>query len=72
MMKNNNSLKDLFQFLKKLFRHHHNFAVVTAVFRETVKVFGITGTTSVIQVNRTCCISQVQLALKNLLNAYKH
>ena len=63
-------LKDLFQFLEKLFKYHHNSAVVTAVFRETVKVLGITGATSVIRVNRTCWISCGKLALKNLLNAY--
>ena len=48
MEKNNKSLKDLFQFLEKLFKYHHNSAVVTALFRETVKVLGIIGATSVI------------------------
>ena len=70
MEKNNRSLKDLFQFLEKIFKYHHNSAVVTAMFCETVKVLGITGTTSVIQINSTCWISRVKLALKNLLNAY--
>ena len=37
MEENNKSLKDLFQFLEKLFKYHHNVAVVT-VFCETVKV----------------------------------
>ena len=58
--KNNKSLKDLFQFIQKLFKYRHNSAVVTAVFHETVKVLGITGATSVIRVNRTCWISHVQ------------
>ena len=49
MEKNNKSLKDLFQFLEKLFKYHHNSAVVTAVVRETVKVLGITDATSVIK-----------------------
>ena len=70
MEKNNRSLKDLFQFLEKLFKYHHNSAVVTAVFRETVKVLDITGATSAIRVNRTCWISCGKLALKDLLNAY--
>ena len=48
MEKNNKSLKDLFQFLEKLFKYHQNSAAVTAVFRETVKLLGITGTASVI------------------------
>ena len=68
--KNNKSLKDLFQFLEKLFKYHRNSGVVTAAFRETVKVLGITGPTSVIQVNWTSWISHAQLALKNLLNVY--
>ena len=68
--KNNKSLKDLFHFLEKLFKYHHNFSGVTAVFHETVKVLGLTGATSVIRVNETRWISHVQLALKNLLNAY--
>ena len=70
METNNKLLKDLFQFLDKLFKYHQNSAVVTAVFRETVKVLGITGASSVIQVNGTSWISHVQLALKNLLDAY--
>ena len=63
--KNEKSLKDLLQFLDKLFKYHHNSPVDTPVFRETVKVSGITGTTSVIRVNGTRRISHVQLALKN-------
>ena len=59
-------LKDLFQFLEKLFKYYHNSAVVTAVFRETMKVLDITGATSVIRVNGTRCISCGKLALKNL------
>ena len=51
--KNNKSLKDLFQFFEKLFKYHQNSAVVTAVFRETVKVLGIAGASSVIRVNGT-------------------
>ena len=70
MEKNNKSLKDLFQFPEKLFKYHQNSAVVTAVFRETVKVLGINGACSVIRANGTNWISHVQLALKNLLNAY--
>ena len=70
MEKNNKSLKDLFQFLEKLFKYHHKFDVVTAVFCKTVKVLSITGGTSVIRVNETCYILHVQLALKNLLNVY--
>ena len=70
MEKNNKSLKNLFQFLEKLFKCHHNSAVVTVVFRETVKVLDITGATSVIWVNETHWISHVQLALKTLLDAY--
>ena len=70
MEKNNKSLKDFFQFLEKLFKYHQNSAAVTAVFRETVKVLGITGGSCVIRVNGTSWFSHVQLALKNLLNAY--
>ena len=70
MEKNNKSPKNLFQFLEKLFKYHHNSAVVTIVFRETVKILGITGVTSVIRVKGTSWISHVQLTLKNLLNAY--
>ena len=69
MEKNKKLLKDLFHFLEKLFKYHHNSVVVTAMCHETVKVLGITGTTYVIQVNGTHCISHVQLALKNLLNS---
>ena len=72
MEKNNKSLKDFFQFLEKLFKYHQNSVTVTvtAVFRETVKVLGITGGSCVIRVNGTSWFSHVQLALKNLLNAY--
>ena len=70
MEKNNKSPKNLFQFLEKLFKYRHNSAVVSIVFRETVKILGITGATSVIRVKGTSWISHVQLALKNLLNAY--
>ena len=58
MEKNNKSLKDFFQFLEKLFNYHHNSAVVTAVFRERVKLLGM------IIVNGTRWISHVQLASK--------
>lgn len=71
MEKSNKSLKELFLFLEKLYKYHHNSAVVTAVYRETVKVLEITGATAVIRVNGTRWISHVQLALKNLLNGYK-
>ena len=64
MEKNNRSLKDLFQFLEKLLKYHHNCTVVTAVFRKTVKVYDITGATSVIRMNETRSISHVTLALK--------
>ena len=69
-MEKNKLLKDLFQFLEKLFKYHHNSAVVTAVFPETVKVLGMTGATSVVRVNSISWISHVQLAIKNLLSAY--
>ena len=48
MKKNNNLLKDLFQFLEKLLKYHQNSAVVTAVFHVTTKLLGIIGTASVI------------------------
>ena len=48
MEKNNRLLKDLFQFLEKLLKYHHNSAVITAVFHETVKVLGINDATFVI------------------------
>ena len=70
MEKNNKLLKDLFQFLEKLFTYLHNSAVVTAVFQERVKILGTTGATSLVRVNRTIWISDVQLALKNLLSVY--
>ena len=65
MEKNNRSLKDLFQFLEKLLKYHHNCTVVTAVFHKTVKVYDITGATSVIRMNETRSISHVTLALLN-------
>ena len=72
VMENRNAqMKDLFQFLQKLFNYHHNSAVVSSVYREAVKVLQITGATSVIKVNGTRWISHTFLALKNLFNIYQ-
>ena len=49
---------------------HKTSNVVSAIYRETVKVLRLQGSTEVIRVDGTLWISHMLLGLTNLLNAY--
>jgi hypothetical protein len=63
--------KELNEFLEKLFVFHKTSNVISNVYRNTVKVLNITGSSAVIRVNGTRWITHASHALTNLLNARK-
>ena len=59
----------LYDFLKSLFKFHHNSNGVTAVFGNSVSALALTGACSLIRVDGTRWIQHVLNGLSNVLNA---